>query len=230
MNQRVNGEKKRALGMLDGNRPLSIESFQERPELLFVPLTGVCFLLSLAPFAYGLQWGQLFVYYLVTPTANQISPVTWTAAWTTFGLTLVLMVRWTRLSILRCAMVAVSVPFGATGVFEIIFQAIGVSVRGFHWGPFDWFAISLWTAIGITGLPFWRLTKMFWFWLAGTIGGFGAWALVGYPQVGWGVGESVLVAYTFNIALKVMVFFLFATPMVNGIQHFVGKQTTKRRS
>ena len=115
-------------------------------------------------------------------------------------------------------MVAVSIPFGATGVFEIFFQAIGVSVRGFQYGPYDWFAISLWTAIGLTGLPFWKLTKMFWFWMAVTIAGFGAWALVGYPQVGWGPRENVPLAYALNIALKVIAFLLFATPTVNGIR------------
>ena len=155
---------------------------------------------------------------MVTPTANQISPITWSAAWITFGATLILMVRRTRLSVLRCVIVAVSIPFGATGVFEIFFQAIGVSVRGFQYGLYDWFAISLWAAIGITGVPFWKLTKMFWFWLVVTIGGFGAWALVGYPQVGWGTGENIPAAYAFNMTLKVMVFILFATPTVNGIK------------
>ena len=205
--------------MLIGTRALSLTLFQERPELLFMPLTGACFLLSLAPFAYGLPWGQRFVYYLLTPTANQISPATWSAAWITFGATFILMVRRTHLTALRCAMVASSIPFGATGVFEISFQTIGVSVKGFQWGPYDWFAITLWAAIGITGIPFWRITKMFWLLLAGTVGGFIGWTLAGYPQVGW-IGDNIPEAYVFNIILKLAVFLLLAMPVVNGIQHF----------
>lgn len=128
-----------------------------------------------------------------------------------------LMILWTRLNVMRCAMVAASIPFGATGLFEILFQTIGVTVH-FTWGPYDWFAISLWAAIGITGLPFWKLTWVFWFSLAGIIGGFWAWALLGFPQVTWGTIENVPVAYAFNIALKVMTFVLFALPMVQGIR------------
>ncbi len=208
------------LAVLGRVHPVSIPMLQVRPELLFVPLTGVCFLLSLAPFAYGWQWGQNFVHYLVVPTANQISPVTWSAAWITFGSTFLLMFLWTRLNALRCAMVAASIPFGATGLFEIIFQAIGVTVQplGFYMRPYDWFAISLWTAIGITALPFWKLTRVFWLAVAGIIGGFWAWVLIGYPQASWGTIESVPVPYAFNIALKVMTFVLFALPMLQGIR------------
>jgi hypothetical protein len=117
-------------------------------------------------------------------------------------------------------MVAASIPFGATGLFEILFQAIGVTVRplGFYFGPYDWFAISLWTAIGITGLPFWKITRVFWLSLAVTAGGFWAWVLVGYPQVTWGTIENVPVAYAFNSALKVMTFVLFALPTAQGIR------------
>src|SRR5689334_4619553 len=110
-------------------QPLSVPVLQKRPELLFVPLTGACFLLSLAPFAYGWKWGQNFVHYLVSPTASLISPVTWSAAWITFGSSFLLMFLWTRLNALRCAMVAASIPFGATGLFEIAFQMIGVTVH-----------------------------------------------------------------------------------------------------
>lgn len=127
------------------------------------------------------------------------------------------MFLWTHLNVWRCATVAASIPFGATGLFEIFFQTIGVTVH-FSWGPYDWFAISLWAAIGITGLPFWKLTWAFWFSLAGIIGGFWAWALVGFPQVTWGTIENVPVAYAFNIALKVMTFVLFALPTIQGIR------------
>ena len=119
-------------------------------------------------------------------------------------------------------MVAASIPFGATGVFEILFQAIGVSVGGFQWGPYDWFAITLWAAIGITGIPFWRLTKMFWLLFAGIIGGFIGWTLAGYPQVG-SIGDNVPEAYVFNVILKLTVFLLLAMPVVNGIRHFAKK-------
>jgi hypothetical protein len=217
MNRQARRVDKYILAVLGRTRPISIRVLQERPELLFVPLTGVCFLLSLAPFAYGWQWGQTFVHYLVVPTANQISPVTWSAAWISFVGTFFLMFLWTHLNTWRCAMVAASIPFGATGLFEILFQSIGVTVH-FAWGPYDWFAISLWAAIGITGLPFWKLTWVFWLSLAGIIGGFWAWALVGFPQVTWGTIENVPVAYAFNIGLKVMIFVLFALPTIQGIR------------
>jgi hypothetical protein len=199
--------------------PLPIPILQNRPELLFVPLTAVCFLLSLAPFAYGWGWGQNFVHYLIDPTANQISPITWSAAWVCFGITFLLMRLRTRLNALRCAMVAASIPFGATGLFEIVFQAIGVTIQPqtFHMGLYDWFAISLWMAIGITGLPFWRMTSMFWFSLSLTLAGFCTWVLVGYPQVGGGSIGNVLLAYAFNGSLKIMMFVLFMLPIFQGI-------------
>src|SRR5216683_8024734 len=179
MNRRMRRLDKHILAVLGRARPPSIPVLQERPEFLFVPLTGVCFLLSLAPFAYGWQWGQNFVHYLVSPTASLISPVTWSAAWIIFGSTFLLIFLWTRLNALRCAMVAASIPFGATGLFEILFQAIGVTVH-FTWGLYDWFALLLWTTIGVTGVPFWRITRLFWLSMALFAGGFSAWMLTGF--------------------------------------------------
>jgi len=114
-------------------------------------------------------------------------------------------------------MVAASIPFGATGLFEILFQAIGVAVH-FTWGLYDWFALLLWTAIGITGVPFWKITRLFWLSMALFAGGFSAWMLVGFPQVTSGTIGSVPVAYGFNIALKVMAFVLFVLPTLQGIR------------
>jgi hypothetical protein len=220
LNRHLRKVDKYVFAVLGRVRALSIPLFQERPELLFVPLTGVCLLLSMAPFAYGWQWGQNFVHYLVSPTANQISPVTWSAAWVTFGTTFFLMFRWTRLNALRCAMVGASIPFGATGLFEVLFQGIGLTFRPlwFHWGPYDWFVLLLWTSIGITGVPFWKITRLFWFSLAVFVGGFSAWVLAGYPQATWGTIESVPVAYGFNIILKAMAFVLFSLPLLQGIR------------
>jgi hypothetical protein len=199
---------------------LSIRMFQERPELLFMPLTGVCLLFSLAPFAYGWQWGLNFIHYLISPTANQISPVTWSASWITFASIFSLMFWWTRLSVLRCVMVAASIPFGSTGLFEILFQGIGLTFKPlwFHWGPYDWFALSLWTAIGITVVPFWKITRLFWISLTALAVGFSAWVLSGYSQATWGTIETVPIAYAFNITLKVMAFVLFALPTLQGIR------------
>jgi hypothetical protein len=214
---------KHMLAVVDKNRPISIRVLQERPELLFVPLTGVCLLFSLAPFAYGWQWGENFIRYLSSPTANQISPVTWSAAWISFGGTFLLTYLWTRLNALRCAMVAASIPFGATGLFEILFQGTGLTFRPlwFRWGPYDWFALALWTIIGITGVPFWRITRLFWLSLVVFAGGFSVWELVGYPQATWGNIESVPVGYGFNIALKLMAFVVFVLPTLQGIRRSV---------
>jgi hypothetical protein len=194
---------------------------------LFVPITGVCLLFSLAPFAYGWQWGLNFIHYLLVPTANQISPVTWSAAWLTFGTTFFLMFLRTRLNVLRCMMVAASIPFGATGLFEILFQLIGVTVH-FRWGPYDWFALLLWTAIGIAGVPFWKITRLFWLSLTVFAGGFSVWLLAGFPQVTWGTIESVSVAYGFNIALKAMAFIVFALPTLQGIRRSVVAKSMDR--
>jgi hypothetical protein len=116
-------------------------------------------------------------------------------------------------------MIAASIPFGATGLFELLFQGVGLAVwpLRFHWGPYDWFALSLWTAIGITGIPFWKITRSFWMSLAVFAGGFLVWTLVGYPQLTWETVPNVPVAYGFPIALKVMAFVLFALPTLQGI-------------
>jgi hypothetical protein len=220
LNRHLRRADKYVLAALARVQPLSVRVLQKRPELLFMPLTGVCLLFSLAPFAYGWQWGLNFIHYLISPTANQISPATWSAAWIAFGSTFLLMFRWTRLSVLRCVMVAASIPFGATGLFEILFQGLGLTFRPlwFHWGPYDWFALSLWTAISITAVPFWKITRLFWLFLAAFAGGFSAWVLSGYPQATWGTIETVPVAYAFNITLKVIAFVLFALPTLQGIR------------
>lgn len=116
-------------------------------------------------------------------------------------------------------MVAASIPFGATGLFEIVFQAIGVTIQPlvFYMSLYDWFAISLWTAIGITGLPFWRMTGIFWLSLSLIIAGFCAWVLAGYPQVSGDPTGNVQLAYAFNGSLKLMMFVLFTLPIFQGI-------------
>lgn len=219
MNRRTHRVDGSIAPVVSGTRLPPISIFQNRPELLFLPLSGVCFLFSLAPFAYGWGWGQNFVHYLIDPTANQISPVTWSAAWVGFGSTFLLMRLRTRLKAFRCAMVAASIPFGATGLFEIVFQAIGITIQPltFHMSPYDWFAISLWTAIGITGLPFWRMTWIFWLSLSLIIAGFCAWVLAGYPQVSGDPTGDLQLPYAFNGSLKLMMFVLFTLPIFQGI-------------
>jgi len=187
---------------------------------VFLPLIVLLFAVNDASFGFGPQYSLKFVAYLSDPRQGGIFPFTWSASWVTFVIAWVAGVRWTSLGRWRSLVVAASLPFGATGAFEIVYQFTGAEVQpwGFQMSAFSWISIVLWTAVAATSLPYWRVTWDFGVLVALFAGGFIGWAALGYPQITWGAISQEPLAYGFNIALKGGAFLLFLLPTLRGWQ------------
>ncbi len=175
---------------------------------------------SIAPFAFGTEWGVRFLTFLSSPAQPVIFPVTWAASWGSFGIIAALAWRWAGLYPLRAVFLGAAVPFGATGGFEIVYQLVGDRVQpwGFGMSTVAWVGIVLWTLPGVATAPWWKVGRWFGLLLAIEAIGFVAWASIGYPQVTWGSLTQVPLAYAFNIGLKVGAFLLIAAPTYEGVR------------
>lgn len=201
-------------------RPSRREWLRRHPELIVLPVLALTFGLNDLPGAYGPAYLEKFVEYLTDPAQGGIFPFTWTAAWASFLAVAAAAERWSTLGRARGLLVAGSVPFAATGLFEIVYQFVGAQVQpsAFRLAPFDWFSLVLWTAVGAVGLLYARLAWDFGLAAGAFAAGFVAWGLDGYPQITWGTIEQVPVAYAFNIALKGLAFLLILLPIVRGLR------------
>jgi hypothetical protein len=209
-----------SLSALPSFRPVRWRWLWEHPECVFLPLVILLFLVNDAPFGFGPGYSIKFVAYLGDPGQGGIFPVTWAASWCTFVIAAVAGRRWTNLGTVRSMLVAASLPFGATGVFEIVYQLVGdwVQPGGFHMSHFSWISIVLWAAVGATSFVYWRVSWEFGLVVVLLVGGFLAWAAEGYSQITWGSITAEPWAYGFNIALKVGAFVLFLLPTLRGWQ------------
>jgi hypothetical protein len=157
---------------------------------------------------------------LTFATPDRIIPFTIAAALICAPLVWWVLYNWTGLDPVRSLMIAVSVPIGAVGAFEIPFQVIRglvypspvVATLGFQ----PALALASWVVVGLTGIGFWKVTRLYGFLLALTAAGFLiGWAL-GYPQVTSVVTDQIDLAYVFNVPLKfaLPLLLLFPLPIV----------------
>jgi hypothetical protein len=192
----------------------------EKPEYLFIPIALLVISVNLTH--YGPSWFLIFLEYLTNPNPDPayvpIHFVTLAAAWSTFTVCFVTRIRHSHLAVARSFMISASIPFGGTGLFEIIYQLMGRFLQpwAFHMTTFDWVTLIIWTSLGVVNMPLWRLTPD-WFMLTFlTMTGFLAWCMVGFPQVTWGNVFEEPVAYFFNSMLKIATCAMFLVPTVHG--------------
>jgi hypothetical protein len=205
---------------LPSYRPFRWGVLWDHPEFVFLPSIVILFVVSDAPSIFGPQYAVRFGAYLSNPNQGGIFPFTWTASWCTFLIATYAGVRWTSLRLPRSILVAASLPFGATGVFELVYQFTGSVVQpwGFNMAAFAWFDLVLWTAVGFTSCVYWRITWDYLVLLGLFALGFIAWAAIGYPQITWGTIAQQPIAYGLNVALKGGAFALFLLPTLRGWQ------------
>ncbi|HEV2316004.1 MAG TPA: hypothetical protein VGV89_00290 [Thermoplasmata archaeon] len=195
------------------------DRLRARPELIAIP-TAVAFLVFTVLYDWATEpglstpftfLGALLVALVLGPPGENLGPIfpiTWVSAWVTFFVVLWLLRTRTELGTVRAVLVAATVPFGATGVFEISYQLMGSVLQpwAFH-AVYAWWV--LWTAIGFTGIGYFRFGRAVWVLLTGYLGGFLAWGATGFDQVEWGPPATHPLAYGFNIPLKIAAFVLF---------------------
>ncbi len=201
--------------MADANPERQLKArLKERPELLFLPL--VFLVVALGWFISGPSWFSKLLQYLLSPNPDPsyapVHFVTFTAAWISFGISLW---KCRGLTFKQNALLSASVPFGGTGLFEIIYQALGKLSQpaAFQATALQWTGVVAWAALGLVAVPYWQITKAFYGVLAGTIVGFLAWFVIGYPQVTWGTMFQQPTAYLLNSALKLTCILLFLVPI-----------------
>ena len=192
----------------------------QKPEYFFVPIVTILITMNVA--REGTRWFDVFFEYLTNPnpdpTTVPIHPVTVLAAWTTFAIALTVFAKYSRINLWRSLMLSAAIPFGATGLFEIIYEILGDTIQpgAFHLGTFDWLSLILWTSLGAVTIPFWKFTKEWLLLMIGTSLGFTIWAIIGFPQVTWGTLYQEPLAYIFNSTLKISTFLIILVPIVQG--------------
>ena len=191
----------------------------QRPELLFISLASTIIIVNVAHS--GTSWLLLFFRYLTNPNPSpSYAPVhfiTLTAVWASFFLCLGVCIRLPHLKVLRSVTLSASIPFGGTGLFEIVYQLIGRSAQpwAFHMTIFEWVMLIVWAGMGAVTIPFWRLTKDWVVLGAVTLTGFLIWYVVGFPQVTWGGFSQEPLAYCFNSSLKLGCLLIFLMPILH---------------
>lgn len=161
------------------------------------------------------------------PTAEgqgPVFPVTWVASILSFGVALVLLRARTPLDWKRSVLISGSIPFAATGSFEITYQASGSILQPWAFHALYPFWI-LWTSIGLVGVGYFAPGRYFWLTFVSFLTGFLAWDLSGFSQVEWGPPSSYPIAYAFNIPLKIAAFALFLLLLHYGTAKLSGDST-----
>jgi hypothetical protein len=185
-----------------------------RPEVTFLPLTAL--MLSVTLYYFGWNWVTTFFQFLGNPGDGPIFPLTWSLAWGTFLATAWLAVRRIGMHPIRALMVGLSVPFGATGLFELVYQEVGAASHPgvFYMSESAWIALVLWASLGLTGTAYWSITRIHLSLVIVFLLGFIGWEGAGYPQVVSGGG---LTAWAFNLSLKAGAYVIVAMPLWVGL-------------
>ncbi len=158
---------------------------------------------------------------------DPVLPFTLAATVATFGILL-----WTLhrpVGVLRAALVAVSIPLGAVGFFELLFQFlfnpanfwVPAHLNLAYWGYA--FAILSFALFGLVGAGWWVLNRAWWALLAATAAALAFWSLIGLPlpvspldghvTPSWELGIALVI----NVGLKWAVFALLTVPVLNGV-------------
>lgn len=163
-------------------------------------------------FLAGWNWFVYFYTFFTLQAPNgPIFPITIVMAWVTFLGVLI----WKRALGIRGFIVAGCAPFGGAGLFELVYQAVGSSVQPSSWyhAPLmSWLSLLAWIAVGLTGIFFWTLNRV---WI-GTLGAFVVlfvlWTVTGYQTITLGGFDHYPLAYFFNSSLKIVSFLIFLLP------------------
>jgi len=142
---------------------------------------------------------------------NQIFPLTLAAACFTFVFSLIRFRTNLKMSWLWALVLALSTPFAFTATFEAAYQNLAYFVRPsiFHTPLAGEIILASWVLLGLSSFPFWKASKNFYLLLIVDAFGFGAWAIIGYPQIS---EQSQLLP--FAIALNVVTKLTFALTFI----------------
>lgn len=123
---------------------------------------------------------------------------------------------------LRTVVYPVSLPFGATFLFETTYNALGNAHFNGNW--LNWYgtpwvmgvALASAAAIVLATLRYWRITRGLGVALAAWVGVWVAWYVLGYPQVYDTAGSLWDVAFGINVAEKLLSYVVIAALVSGG--------------
>lgn len=139
-----------------------------------------------------------------------MQPYTVAAGWASLIGVFVVLTRYGRLDHVRSFVISGSLPIGAVGVFEAIYQ----SLVGWTWtvaqseGYHPLLLLVAWSLPGFVGVAWWRITRLWIALLALTGAGFVGWFAVGMAP------PTTFIGFAFNVPLKIAVFVLLSLPIV----------------
>jgi len=142
-----------------------------------------------------------------------------------------------RIGWIRAALVGVSTPVGAVGVFEIAFAFILYPASFWvpahldvsYWGYA--FAVLSYALFGLVGGGWWKVPRWWWYLLLAVAAGFSIWYAAGVPLTvpsmgGHDTPSNLLgAALVGNVALKWAVFVLLGAPVVVGARDITASAT-----
>lgn len=190
------------------------------PERLFAPLAAVWLGVNLGPWGFGPGYLLAFYQAFTFQKSDQILPFTYAAAVVLFAITWGALHRFGRLRAWRGFLIAGSSVFAGPGAFEVIYQEAGSVIHPTVFAgyamPFVMISYLLWVVLGLTGAPWWRMTRRVLLLVLITLAGWGLWFSLGFPLVIYGSILQFPVAYALNIGLKAAMFLLFILPIWEG--------------
>jgi hypothetical protein len=188
-----------------------------RPEIWFVPSVLIALVTSFTSVGQAVL-GPAVIRRLAFVTPDPILPFTLAAGVLFGGATYVRVSRRGTLGWPRRLLVALSVPVGAVGLFEIPYQAIRDAVYPATYAPalgyHPWLALACWVVVGFTGLGLWAWSPRIAALALATGTGFALWWAVGFPQATSGDPGQALLGYLFNVPLKFACFGLYGLPLL----------------
>lgn len=195
-----------------------LDSYRNRPEVLFAFPFAIFLTLNLIPWP-GYSYLQVVFNWATfresVGLGQSIFLVTYSSAIVLFCFYLYALKN--RIVWWRNMLLSFSAMIGPVAVFEVTYDIVGKMVRPelFLGTTLAGFILNAsWITLGICCLPYWKLSKIFSWMLAVYLVIWGAWALIGFPQI---YDPNSSWAYVMNAPLKLISFGLYASLLTRNL-------------
>ena len=197
--------------------PAWMHLLRKKPELLAIPFYSIWAIVNIPAWHWlgnrSIAWTVAsWTGGLLAGRSTPIYPLTFLLACISFVFASVFLHRRSNLSWSRSILVGSAFPFNFVSFFEALWQNAGLVVRPdvFSTPLVGEVLIFSWVLVGLSSVPFWKVTRRGFLILGSLLVVWFVWIAVGYPQ--W--FEGSVVGLSLNLLLKFQFFLLFVFLLV----------------
>jgi hypothetical protein len=201
---------------------IALSKLRRRPELLILPLLSFWLIVNVPPWPMFngsilfliARWGTVGI---LSGSTNSVFPLTYAVAIIIFIFFFTRFRKNTSLGWKRSFLLSVTIPFGFVAFFETLYQAVFSFVRPeiFHIPLSGQLLLTSWLLLGLSTMPYWKITKKFYLLVVLDIVGFLIWVGIGYPQI-YEIGPLSIYALVLNYVTKFTVALTYAVLIFDG--------------